>query len=92
MSDEYDNNKSYQAQSSEVLDGSAGSINPDIDYVRPAEIPEQDLYHAHSFIEKWVFCQDAKVIGVQYFLTAAFTGIIGLILSWLMRLQLGFLN
>ena len=51
MSDEYDNNKSYQAQSSEVLDGSAGSINPDMDYVRPAEIPEQDLYHAHSFIE-----------------------------------------
>ena len=42
MSDEYDNNKSYQAQSSEVLDGSAGSINPDMDYVRPAEIPEQD--------------------------------------------------
>ena len=35
MSDEYDNNKSYQAQSSEVLDGSAGSINPDMDYVRP---------------------------------------------------------
>ena len=63
MSDEYDNNKSYQAQSSEVLDGSAGSINPDMDYVRPAEIPEQDLYHAHSFIEKWIFCQDAKVIG-----------------------------
>jgi cytochrome c oxidase subunit 1 len=90
MSDEYDNNKSYQAQSSEVMDGSAGSVNPDIDYVRPAEVGEQDLYHGHSFIEKWVFCQDAKVIGVQYFLTAVFTGIVGLILSWLMRLQLGF--
>ena len=89
MSDEYDNNKSYQAQSSEVIDGSAGS-SPDMDYVRPAEIPEQDLYHGHSFIEKWIFCQDAKVIGVQYFLTATFTGIIGLILSWMMRLQLGF--
>ena len=35
MSDEYDNNKSYQAQSSEVMDGSTGSVNPDIDYVRP---------------------------------------------------------
>ena len=33
MSDEYDNNKSYQAQSSEVMDGSTGSVNPDIDYV-----------------------------------------------------------
>jgi hypothetical protein len=28
MSDEYDNNKSYQAQSSEVMDGSTGSVNP----------------------------------------------------------------
>ena len=52
MSDEYDNNKSYQAQSSEVMDGSTGSVNPDIDYVRPAEVGEQDLYHGHSFIEK----------------------------------------
>ena len=90
MSDEYDNNKSYQAQSSEVMDGSTGSVNPDIDYVRPSEVGEQELYHPHSFIEKWVFCQDAKVIGVQYFLTAVFTGVVGLILSWLMRLQLGF--
>ena len=58
--------------------------------MRPAEVADQDLYHGHSFITKWVFCQDAKVIGVQYFLLATFTGIIGLILSWLMRLQLGF--
>lgn len=37
-----------------------------------------DLYHAHSFWKKYVFCQDAKVIAI------------GLVLSWLMRLQLGF--
>ena len=89
MSDEYENKSGYQAQSSEALTGSAGST-PDMDYVRPAELPEQDLYHGHTFLTKWVFCQDAKVIGVQYFLTAVFTGIVGLILSWLMRLQLGF--
>ena len=90
MSEEQDNNKAiYQAQSSETMGGSV-SPSPDMDYVRPAEIPEQDLYHGHSFITKWVFCQDAKVIGVQYFLTAVFTGIVVLILSWLMRLQLGF--
>ena len=90
MTDEFDNNKTtYQAQSTETMGGS-GSASPDMDYVRPAEIPDQDLYHGHSFITKWVFCQDAKVIGVQYFLTAVFTGIVGLILSWLMRLQLGF--
>jgi len=90
MSEDYENNKTtYQTQSSETIGGS-GSVAPDIDYVRPAENPDQDLYHGHSFITKWVFCQDAKVIGVQYFLTAVFTGIVGLILSWLMRLQLGF--
>ena len=56
MSDEYENNKSgYQAQSSEAITGSAGSASPDIDYVRPAESPEQDLYHGHTFITKWVF-------------------------------------
>ena len=90
MSEDYENKQGYQAQSSETLDGQSGVSAPDMDYVRPAEIPEQDLYHGHTFLTKWVFCQDAKVIGVQYFLTAVFTGIIGLILSWLMRLQLGF--
>ena len=90
MSDEYENKSGYQAQSSETISGSSSGITPDMDYVRPAENAEQDLYHPHSFIEKWVFCQDAKVIGVQYFLTAVFTGVVGLILSWLMRLQLGF--
>ena len=83
MSDEYDSNKTiYQAQSSETISGSSGTVSPDMDHVRPAEVSEQDLYHGHSFISKWVFCQDAKVIGVQYFLLATFTGIIGLILSW----------
>jgi len=50
MSEEQDNNKAiYQAQSSETMGGSV-SPSPDMDYVRPAEIPEQDLYHGHSFI------------------------------------------
>ena len=71
MSDDFNDNKTIQAQSSEVISGGGGSgISPDMDYVRPAEIPEQDLYHGHTFITKWVFCQDAKVIGVQYFLLA----------------------
>ena len=91
MSDEYNQqNSTLEAQSSETMSGSSGNPTKDIDYVRPAEIPEQDLYHGHSFITKWVFCQDAKIIGVQYFLTAVFTGVVGLILSWLMRLQLGY--
>ena len=93
MSDEYENKTGYQTQSSETISSGGGGGSEtvsDADYVRPAEVSEQDLYHGHSFITKWIFCQDAKVIGVQYFLLATFTGIIGLILSWLMRLQLGF--
>ena len=91
MSKDYNDNKTIQAQSSETISGGGSGTTPDdIDHVRPAEVSDQDLYHGHSFITKWVFCQDAKVIGIQYFLLATFTGIIGLILSWLMRLQIGF--
>ena len=90
MSEDFNDNKTIQAQSSEAISGVGSGIASDADYVRPAEIADQDLYHGHSFITKWIFCQDAKVIGVQYFLLATFTGLIGLVLSWLMRLQLGF--
>ena len=34
------------------------------------------------------FLQDAKYIGIQYALTAIGTGLLGLVLSWLMRIQL----
>ncbi len=68
----------------------ADVTNRDIDYVAPAEVEEMELYHAHSWITKYVFCQDAKVIAIQYSLTAIAIGLVGLVLSWLMRLQLGF--
>jgi cytochrome c oxidase subunit 1 len=51
---------------------------------------EVELYHPHSWLTKYVFSQDAKVIGVQYALTAIAIGMVALVLSWLMRLQLGF--
>ena len=81
MSEDLYNNKTIKAQSSETISGGGSGSATDTDYVRPAEVADQDLYHGHSFITKWIFCQDAKVIGVQYFLLATFTGIIGLILS-----------
>jgi cytochrome c oxidase subunit 1 len=55
-----------------------------------AEVEDVELYHPHSWITKYVFSQDAKVIAIQYSLTALFVGLIALVLSWLMRLQLGF--
>ena len=61
-----------------------------IDGIAPAEVPEMDLYHPHSWWTKYVFSQDAKVIAIQYSGTAIAIGMVALVLSWLMRLQLGF--
>ena len=54
--------------------------------------------HAHdeehrapqTFITKYVWSQDHKVIAVQYATIAILVGLLGLVLSNLMRLQLGF--
>ena len=67
MSEEQENKTTYQAQSSETITGSSGVSAPDMDYVRPAEIPEQDLYHGHTFLTKCVFCPSVHwVLKVLY--------------------------
>ena len=58
--------------------------------IAPAEVAEVELYHAHSWWTKYVFSQDAKVIAIQYAGVATAIGLVALVLSWLMRLQLGF--
>ena len=58
--------------------------------VPPAEVPEVELYHPKSWLTKYVFSQDAKIIAIQYSVTALAIGFVALVLSWLMRLQLGF--
>ncbi|MFS8048622.1 cytochrome c oxidase subunit I [Rhizobium sp. BR 314] len=58
--------------------------------IRPAEVEDVELYHPKSWWTRYVFSQDAKVIAVQYALTAISIGMVALVLSWLMRLQLGF--
>lgn len=60
------------------------------DAVPPAEVAEMELYHPHSWWTKYVFSQDAKIIAIQYSATATAIGMVALVLSWLMRLQLGF--
>ena len=61
-----------------------------IDGIPPAEVPEMELYHPHSWWTKYVFSQDARVMAIQYSGTAIAIGMVALVLSWLMRLQLGF--
>ena len=69
-----------------MVDVTPGSI----ERVPPAEVPEVELYHPHSWWTTYVFTQDAKVIAIQYSATALAIGLVALVLSWLMRLQLGF--
>ena len=68
----------------------ADAVSADVGILAPPEVEEEELYHAKSWWTKYVFCQDAKVIAIQYALTATAIGLLGLVLSWLMRLQLGF--
>jgi cytochrome c oxidase subunit 1 len=51
-----------------------------------------DCPHPTTFISKYIWSQDHKVIAIQYAITAIFVGLIALVLSALMRLQLGFPN
>lgn len=56
---------------------------------------EQKIVHLHeihepkSFWTKYIFSQDAKIIGIQYLITAFLMGFFAMVLSWLMRVQLG---
>src|SRR5205814_742867 len=51
---------------------------------------EHELHEPNTFITKYVWSQDHKVIAVQYACIAIFVGIIGVVVSNLMRLQIGF--
>src|SRR5207344_1090641 len=62
------------------------------DFAPPAEVEEVELYHPKTFIGKYIWSQDAKVIAIQYGITAIGIGLVALVLSWFMRLQLGFPN
>jgi len=60
------------------------------DFAPPAEVAEVPLYHPKTFIGKYIWSQDAKIIAIQYAVTAIGIGLVALVFSWLMRLQLGF--
>src|SRR5687767_10292565 len=50
----------------------------------------KELHHPHTWLGKWVFSQDHKYIAVQYMCTAVAIGVVALVLSGLMRIQIGF--
>ena len=59
-------------------------------FAPPLEVKEMELYHPKTFLGKYIWSQDAKVIAIQYGITAMAIGFVALVMSWLMRLQLGF--
>ena len=67
----------------DIAIGAAGAIPP-------AEVKDPELYHPKTCVTKYIWCQDAKVIAIQYAITAMAIGLVALVLSGIMRLQLGF--
>jgi len=50
----------------------------------------KELHHPKTWVGKYVWSQDHKYIAVQYMITAVLIGTVALVLSDLMRLQIGF--
>jgi cytochrome c oxidase subunit I len=71
---------------------SAHVAHEESDFAPPAEVGEVELYHPKTWLGRYVFSQDAKIIAVQYACTAIGIGLVALVLSWLMRLQLAWPN
>jgi cytochrome c oxidase subunit 1 len=51
---------------------------------------DHEMHEPSSFFTKYIWSQDHKVIAIQYSVIAILVGIVALVLSGLMRLQLGF--
>jgi len=49
---------------------------------------DSHAHHEESFVSKYLFTQDHKMIGKQFLITAVFMGIVAMLLSILFRIQL----
>ncbi len=56
----------------------------------PEGAGEHGAHRPQSFLTRYIWSQDHKVIAIQYSITAIAVGLIALVLSWLMRMQIGF--
>src|SRR5438445_12032082 len=45
--------------------------------------------HKLGFIQRYIFSQDHKIIGVQYMMTSLFMAVVGGVLAMLIRMELG---
>jgi len=55
-----------------------------------AQVSNQEHdHHEESFVSKYIFSMDHKMIGKQFLITAMFMGFVGMMLSVFFRIQLG---
>lgn len=55
-----------------------------------SEHSHEEHHHEETFISKWIFSQDHKMIAKQFLVTGIFMAIVGMMMSVLFRLQLGY--
>ncbi|HEY2726821.1 MAG TPA: cbb3-type cytochrome c oxidase subunit I, partial [Parafilimonas sp.] len=69
------------------------SMHTDTSVSVPVEVHHEEHVHHHhheSFITKYVFSQDHKMIGRQFLMTGMFWAVLGGAMSVIFRLQLGY--
>ena len=59
-------------------------------HVAIADQTLEEMHEPASFVTRYIWSQDHKVIAIQYSITAILVGLVALVLSGMMRLQLGF--
>lgn len=63
---------------------------PQVSHIADHDLEHDHDHHEQSFIEKYIFSQDHKIIGKQFLISGIFWAIIGGGLSIIFRLQLAF--
>lgn len=63
-----------------------------VEHAHAHDTHEEHHHHEETFLTKYIFSQDHKMIGKQFLITGIFWGIVGGLLSVLFRLQLGWPN
>src|SRR6266487_952284 len=65
-------------------------LHSDVGLAVPHEVHHDEHHHHESFITKYVFSQDHKMIGKQFIVTGMFWALVGGLMSVVFRLQLGY--
>jgi cytochrome c oxidase subunit 1 len=66
------------------------ALHSNVGITVPHEIHHDEHHHHESFITKYIFSQDHKMISKQFIITGMFWAIVGGLMSLLFRLQLGY--